>query len=149
MDQYRASVRCLHRICTTRLYQGLRDCGLEVAEPRGAFYLYPSFRPYAVQLQERGICTSQALSEWLVKSHGLAALPGSAFGEKNEQDGLGGGSFRLRMATSYLYFSCAEERYEKGFDLLKAAAAGEAVDLPLLERAVSCIRSAVEDLRPS
>ena len=125
MDGYREAVTCLHRMCTMRLYHALKDCGIAVAEPKGSFYLYPSFHPYATQLQRIGVVTSAELSKWLIEECGLAALPGSAFGEKDEREYVGGGNLRLRMATSYLYFSLEEEKYSKGYTLLKAAAAGE------------------------
>lgn len=151
MDKYRTSVRCLHQLCTTRLYHALKECGLDVARPKGSFYLYPSFRPFAAQLRQRGIRTSTDLSKWLVEEYGLAALPGSAFGEKSEEldEGVSGGSYRLRMATSYLYFLSEGEKYERGFGLLDAARDGQDVELPLLGRAVDCIRRAVGDLKRS
>jgi aspartate aminotransferase len=145
MNQYRKSVCKLHVICTTRLYEGLNALGLEVAKPSGAFYVYPSFQPYAAQLAKIGVRTSSELSKWLVNTCGIAALPGSAFGEEDE--GLIGGRFRLRMATSYLYFANQEERYEKGYDLLEAAAQGREIHLPMLEEALSALREAVNKLK--
>jgi aspartate aminotransferase len=145
MNQYRKSVCELHALCTIRLYEGLRALGLRVAKPSGAFYVYPSFQPYAAQLAKIGIQTSFELSKWLVNTCGIAALPGSAFGEEDE--GLIGGRFRLRMATSYLYFANQEERYEKGYELLEAAAQGKMVHLPMLEEALSALTAAVDQLK--
>jgi aspartate aminotransferase len=145
MNQYRKSVCELHALCTIRLYEGLRVLGLRVAKPSGAFYVYPSFQPYAAQLAKIGIQTSFELSKWLVNTCGIAALPGSAFGEEDE--GLIGGRFRLRMATSYLYFANQEERYEKGYELLEAAAQGKMVHLPMLEEALSALTAAVDQLK--
>ncbi|KAJ5624268.1 plp-dependent transferase [Penicillium lagena] len=147
MDTYREAVNCLHRMCTTRLYHALKNCGIAVAEPKGSFYLYPSFQPYASQLQKIGVLTSPDLSKWLIKECGLAALPGSAFGEKDERQCVSGGNLRLRMATSYLYFSSEEEKYSKGYALLKSAAAGEEVSLPLLEEAIAAIQAAIKKLK--
>lgn len=145
MDQYRKSVCKLHALCTTKLYEGLHALGLKVAKPSGAFYVYPSFQPYADQLAKIGIHTSSELSKWLVNTCGIAALPGSAFGEDDE--GLIGGRFRLRMATSYLYFASEEEKYEKGYDLLEAAAQVKEVHLPMLEEALSALGAAVDQLK--
>ena len=145
MDQYRKSVCKLHALCTTKLYEGLRALGLKVAKPSGAFYVYPSFQPYVAQLAQIGIQTSSELSKWLVNTCGIAALPGYAFGEDDE--GLIGGRFRLRMATSYLYFASEEEKYEKGYDLLEAAAQGKEVHLPMLDEALSALAAAVDKLK--
>lgn len=130
-----------------RLYHALKDCGLAVAEPKGSFYLYPSFCPYAMKLEKIGVVTSDELSKWLIEECGLAALPGSAFGERDEREYGAGGGLRLRMATSYLYFLDEGEKYSKGYTLLKAAVAGEEVSLPLLDEAIAAIQAAVKTLK--
>lgn len=150
MDLYRTQVTRLHQYCTTALYSGLLDCGLAVAAPQGAFYLYPSFHPYTKQLESMGIRTSQQLSHWLVEECGIAALPGSAFGEDDE--GLQGDRYRLRMATSYLFFRDEKARYTKGYELIEnamvenPAALGQ---LPMLDRAISALKAAVEKIKAS
>ena len=144
MNQYRLAVASLHRHCTTRLYAALLECGLEVAKPAGAFYLYPSFNPYTVQLNNKGIRTSLELSKWLIEDCGIAALPGSAFGDDDE--GCIGGRFRLRMATSYLYFHNEEEKYGKGYQLLDGFVTPGNVELPLLDEAIAAIKAAIEKL---
>lgn len=145
MDLYRQQVNLLHQRCTLSLYEALRDCGLDVAEPRGAFYVYPSFHPFTKQLKCLGINTSIQLSEWLIEECGIATLPGSAFGE--DDSGLPGGRYRLRMATSYLYFRDNKERYEIGYDLLDSASENAAIELPLLNQAVCAIKKAVMKLK--
>lgn len=146
MDLYRREVSYLHRHCTLRLYEALKDCGLAVSKPGGAFYVYPSFHPYTEQLRKLGIYTSHDLSRWLITECGVAALPGSAFGE--DDDGAIGGTCRLRMATSYLYFSDDAERYNSGYELLELNAKENAViKLPLLEDAIAAIRNAVDVVR--
>ncbi|KAL2850661.1 pyridoxal phosphate-dependent transferase [Aspergillus pseudoustus] len=145
MCRYRKSVTALHRYCTWRLYYALKGLGLDVSEPGGAFYVYPSFSPYAAQLYKLGISTSADLSAWLIRECGLAALPGSAFGE--EDDGPLHGRFRLRMATSYLYFQDETDRYEKGYDLLERCASGEEIELPYLEEAIKVLEIAVQKLQ--
>lgn len=128
-----------------RLYQALRDCGLDVAEPKGSFYLYPSFNPYSAKLETLGVKTSMQLAKWLIEECGIAALPGSAFGESDE--GVQGGRLRLRMATSYLYFRSKEETYSKGNDLLALAKEGTPSQLPLLDGAIAALQQAVAKLK--
>uniref|UniRef100_A0A8H7NHH4 Aminotransferase class I/classII large domain-containing protein n=1 Tax=Bionectria ochroleuca TaxID=29856 RepID=A0A8H7NHH4_BIOOC len=147
MDTYRSQLSNLHKHCTIRLYEALKNCGLAVAAPKGAFYLYPSFYPYSKQLKSLGIYTSRQLSRWLIEECGVAALPGSVFGEDDE--GVRGGRYRLRMATSYLYFK-DQERYTRGYELLSHALDGGAnatIKLPLLEKAIVAIENAVAKLK--
>lgn len=146
MDLYRSQVTHLHRQCTKALYEGLIDCGLVVAPPQGAFYVYPSFYPYAKQLEVLGIRTSLELSRWLIEECGIAALPGSAFGE--DDSGPQGGRFRLRMATSYLYFQDKSARYTDGYALLEVASSVSVLDrLPMLHSAIEAMKAAVEKIR--
>lgn len=147
MDIYRTEVALLHRHCTLRLFEALRDCGLAVARPKGAFYVYPSFQPYSRQLEAMGIRASTQLARWLIDDCGVAALPGSVFGE--DDHGLPGGRYRLRMATSGLYFRDQGERYAQGYQLLDGASGDESdtVELPLLEEAIAAIRGAVAKLK--
>ncbi|VUC36312.1 unnamed protein product [Clonostachys rosea] len=147
MDLYRSQLTHLHKYCTTRLYEALKSCGLAVAAPKGAFYLYPSFYPYSKQLESLGIHTSRELSRWLIEECGVATLPGSVFGEDDE--GVQGSRYRLRMATSYLYFQDQEERYTRGYELLSQASDGGpnvAFELPLLDKAIVAVQNAVAKL---
>lgn len=148
MDLYRRQVVSLHKRCTLALYHALRECGLAVPEPKGAFYVYPSFHPYTRELEALGIKTSKQLSHWLIEECGVAALPGSAFGE--DDNGSIGGRYRLRMATSYLYFQSHAERYEHGYQILTLATdPSNFLELPLLHEAIQAIQSAVAKLRAS
>lgn len=146
MDAYRAQVSATHKACTLRLYRALKGMGLAVPEPKGAFYVYPSFHPYTAQLEALGIRGSKELSRWLIEECGVAALPGEVFGEEDE--GLKGGRLRLRMATSYLYFKGREERYTRGYDLLSQSEKDpEDLKLELLDEAVEAIGRAVAKLK--
>lgn len=150
MDVYRTQVTRLHQYCTSALFKALTDCGLAVAPPKGAFYLYPSFHPYTKQLEAMGIRTSKQLSHWLVEECGIAALPGSAFGEDDE--GLMGGRYRLRMATSYLFFASEDARYTDGYKLIEMALVEDPIvsgKLPMLDRAVEALKAAVEKVKSS
>ena len=71
-----------------------------------------------------------------------AALPGSAFGEDDAS-----GQFRLRMASSYLYFSSDVERYSKGYELLSLSAKESSIQLPLLDHAVKALQKAIAKLK--
>jgi aspartate aminotransferase len=146
MDAYRAEVALLHKHCTSRLYAAVRDMGLDVPEPQGGFYIYPSYRAFAEELQSLGVKSSNDLSRWLITEFGVAALPGSAFGE-DDANGPSGGKFRLRMATSYLYFTNDEDRYSKGYDTLAFNTKTENLELPLLDEAIEALAVSVENLR--
>jgi len=66
---------------------GLNDIGLETAEPKGAFYAFPSVRSTGL--------TSEEFSERLLYEEHVAVVPGSAFGPSGE------GHVRATLATSY------------------------------------------------
>lgn len=68
------------------IYQGLRDMGLPVFEPKGAFYIFPDIRATGM--------TSAAFCEKLVQEEKVAVVPGSAFGENGE------GFVRISYAAS-------------------------------------------------
>lgn len=86
----------LHGYTTGRLRQSLVDLGIHCPRPAGAFYLYPDFAPFKEALAARGVTTSAALARYLLDEYDLAALPGTAFGDRPEM-------LRLRLATSMLY----------------------------------------------
>jgi hypothetical protein len=50
------------------------------------------------------------------------------------------------MATSFLFYP-AEDKYQKGYALLEAAARDEEIELPLLDEAINCIQIAVGKLQ--
>lgn len=78
-----AERRCL-------LVDGLRKLpGVECAEPQGAFYAFPRF-----DAEAWGGRDDKLLAEFLVEEAGVAAVPGSAFGE------LGRDHLRFSYATS-------------------------------------------------
>lgn len=62
--------------CCTRT---LREGGIRLHDPDGAFYLFLDFTPLAGRLHERGIDSGAALCERLLAETGVAILPGSAF----------------------------------------------------------------------
>jgi aspartate/methionine/tyrosine aminotransferase len=85
----------LHTVRTRFLYQSLADAGIACAEPKGAFYLYPSFNKWKKPLAAQGVRTSDDLAMHLLEKYELATLPGSAFGSPPED-------LSLRLSSSYL-----------------------------------------------
>ena len=77
---------------------GLNTIGLPTFEPRGAFYAFPDIRPTGLD--------SETFSERLLQEHGVAAVPGDAFGAS------GAGFIRCSYATSYERLETALERIE-------------------------------------
>lgn len=58
---------------------GLRRIeGIKVSEPQGTFYAFPDISSL---LGRDGLMTVDALCDWLLDMHGLAVVPGSAFGD--------------------------------------------------------------------
>mgnify|MGYP000442173934 CR=1 FL=1 len=70
----------------------LRDAGVELEMPDGAFYLFPDFSPLAARLAGRGIRDSGTLCERLLEETGVAVVFGAAFGLSP--------NFRVSYATS-------------------------------------------------
>ena len=95
IDAYIQTCTEIHRIRTNHIYQGLNKMGLKSPTPKGGFYLYPSFSKWTDKLNEMGILTCNDLSNHLMNQLGIAALPGSAFGDDPE-------NLCLRFSTSYL-----------------------------------------------
>ncbi len=81
------------------LVDGLQRIGLPTFEPRGAFYAFP-------RISGTGL-TSDEFSERLLFEHGVAAIPGSAFGPSGE------GHLRASYATSYDQLEEALVRIER------------------------------------
>jgi aminotransferase len=78
---------------------GLERLGLSTTEPRGAFYAFP-------RIAGTGL-SSEAFSERLLFEHGVAVIPGSAFGPGGE------GYVRASLATSYTKLEEALLRIER------------------------------------
>lgn len=62
--------------CASRL----REAGIRIHEPEGAFYLFPDFTPLTERLASRGITSSVDLAHRLLDEVGVALLPGTDFG---------------------------------------------------------------------
>lgn len=57
-------------------YQGLKEIGFEVVEPKGAFYIFPSIKKFGL--------SSEEFAEKLLKEEKVVVIPGSVFGESGE-----------------------------------------------------------------
>ena len=80
------------------LISGLRAIGIECFEPEGAFYAYPNISSFGM--------TSEEFCERLLDEHGVAIVPGTAFGDCGE------GFARISYAYSVEHISKALDRIE-------------------------------------
>jgi len=74
--------------------------GVELAEPKGAFYAFPDISRFGK--------SSAEVAEHLLRQHGIATVAGSVFGAAGEG--------HLRIA-----YSCSTEECSRGIDRLKLA----------------------------
>lgn len=77
----RRVLRALGRVITYRL----RDAGVFVPMPAGAFYVFPDFSALRETLTRRGIYTSRQLCARALDETGVAFLPGEDFGRPPEE----------------------------------------------------------------
>lgn len=87
--------------------------GLKCFKPSGAFYVFPNIAHYLGESTPNGntIASSTDLCMYLIEEHGLAAVPGDAFGEP---DGI-----RLSYASSMEELKEAIKRLKTGLNSLK------------------------------
>ena len=85
IDEYLHNSRRILRSVGRALSAALRQAGVSVHDPQGAFYLFPDFGPHAELLRSRGITTSVELCERLLSDTGVALLPGRDFGRPPEE----------------------------------------------------------------
>jgi aspartate/methionine/tyrosine aminotransferase len=95
IDEYVALCTRMHAIRTRYLFDSLVEAGVPCVEPKGAFYLYPSYNKWKKTLAAQGIKTSDDLAMHLLEKYQLATLPGSAFGSPPRD-------LSLRLSSSYL-----------------------------------------------
>jgi aspartate aminotransferase len=85
MEAYLKNCRAILSALCTETWQKLTDVGVEVAQPKGGFYLFPNFEPLREALELKGIFTSPQMCERLLKETGVACLPGTAFGRPEQE----------------------------------------------------------------
>lgn len=126
--QSRRILRALGQYCTEKM----RSVGIKVYQPKGAFYLFPSFSPFKESLQKLDITTNKMLCERILSDTGVATLPGTSFGRPEYK-------FALRMA--YVDFDGA--RVLQALEKLPADA-----DIPaaFLEKYCNRVTTAMERL---
>jgi aspartate aminotransferase len=106
----------------------LRRADLDVPQPEGGFYVYPSFSRVRPKLTARGIRSNVELTERLLQETGISSLPGRHFGNDDA-------SLHVRLALV-------------DFDGARAlsAARGRDVDEAFLRRYCSPIYEAIHAL---
>lgn len=87
------------------IYNGLRDIGIDVFEPEGAFYIFPNIGKFGL--------SSEEFCERLLYEHKCAIVPGTAFGACGE------GFARISYAYSIDHITQALERMEAFVKTLK------------------------------
>lgn len=87
------------------LVSGLNEMGIQCFEPEGAFYAYPNISGFGM--------TSEEFCERLLDEHGVAIVPGTAFGDCGE------GFARISYAYSSEHIAKALERIKAFISSLK------------------------------
>ena len=81
--------------------------GVRVLPPRGAFYAFPDIRPALSAARRKGIAEDvDGFCDWLLERHGVAVVPGSAFGTDT--------AIRLSFAASAEELEAGLERLSAG-----------------------------------
>ncbi len=81
--------------------------GVQVLPPRGAFYAFPDIRPALSAARRKGIAEDvDGFCDWLLEHHGVAVVPGSAFGTDT--------AIRLSFAASAEELEAGLERLSAG-----------------------------------
>jgi aspartate aminotransferase len=79
IERYLLHVRRILALLENHCTKIIRDAGIQVHSPDGAFYLFLDFSPLSKQLNAKGIFNSNQLCEKLLEDTGVAILPGEAF----------------------------------------------------------------------
>jgi len=104
--------------------------GLAVADPEGAFYLFPDFSPHQRALAARGLADSRALCERLLEDTKVAVLPSADFGRPEKE---------LTARLAYVDFDGAA-----ALAALAGLPAGAEPDEPLLRAACGGVLTAID-----
>lgn len=129
IEQYLAAARRVLACLLPWSAAELRKAGVTVAEPQGAYYLFPDFAPLRDKLAQRGIKTDVELCTRLLDETGVAALPGTCFG----------------MPEDSLYVRFALVDFD-GARALEAASQGAELGEPFLRRFLKPTYEAVRAL---
>ena len=118
IEAYLVQSRRVLKAIGTYCYKKMKETGIKIHQPQGAFYLFPSFSPFKGALERQGIKTNTMLCERILQDTGVATLPGASFGRPDSK-------FALRLA--YVDFDGAN---------VLAQAGAIALDEPLTEEFV-------------
>ncbi|WP_457256445.1 pyridoxal phosphate-dependent aminotransferase [Pedococcus sp. P5_B7] len=127
-----ASSRSLHAAVAGAVHNVFVEAGATCRAPNAAFYMYPDLEPLRPTLEARGIMTGEQLADVLLDEGGVAVLAGVHFGDEPD-------AYRFRVATSLLYGSTNEQRWE-------ALGADDPTALPWVADALAQLRAALAGL---
>lgn len=85
IERYLCHARRILSYIGNRSADILRDAGIRVLPPEGAFYLFLDFSPLSKKLSKKGIVDSNSLCQKLLDETGVAILPGAAFQRPEEE----------------------------------------------------------------
>lgn len=131
VDHVTVSCR-LHAQVSQAIYDALDPAAVMCRAPTAGFYLYVDLEERRDSFKERGVATGAELAHWLLDQHGIATLPGEAFGDDPS-------ALRLRLATSMLYGATEAERW----DALHAAQGDAVPQMPTVIEAATRLSSAL------
>jgi aspartate/methionine/tyrosine aminotransferase len=131
-ERLAAAVR-LHARLAAAAHRAVSAAGALVLPPNAGRYLYVDLAPLRSALTAQGVGDAQELEDFLTARLGLPAPGGHRFG-----DDLG--ALRVRLSTGPFLGTTDEER-------AKALAAPDPLGLPHVERALTILGEAFEDLR--
>jgi aspartate aminotransferase len=100
---YVTRARTLHAKVSRAVFRVFESSDVSCRAPQAAFYIYPDLELARGYAQSRGLTSDVALAKRMLEEFHVAVLPGSAFGDDEDQ-------FRFRVATSLLYGATTEER---------------------------------------
>jgi aspartate aminotransferase len=118
-----ASARRLHGAVARAAHAVFVGAGAGCRPPQGGFYLYPDFTGVAPA------SNADELADALLRDHGVAVLPGTAFGDRPDR-------LTFRAATSLLYGRGDDLRWE-------ALRSDDPVRLPWIGAALDRLRTAL------
>jgi aspartate aminotransferase len=122
----------LHEVTVRAVAERFAAAGALLHPVTATCYLYPDFEPLRDRLRRtHGIEGGAALADLFARRHGIALLPGSAFGEPAE-------CLRLRVATGRLYGETDAER-------TAALSSEDPIGLPWIRNALDHIERALAE----
>jgi aspartate aminotransferase len=130
-----AMSRRLHAAVANAVAERFRTAGATVAQPQGAFYIYPDLENWREHIEKSyGITTGAGLSAHFLQKHGLGVLPANEFGEAPEV-------LRFRVATSLIYGDTEAQREE-------ALASEDPTSLPWIKKSLDQLESILAAVAP-